>query len=91
VIVMLPPNIVCAQAAPTRRSSLVCKLQVPDFDAGGKTGPHERLPDRRSLRRGKALGTGLLATLLAALLVTGCGYKTPLELPKRAPPAKSAS
>jgi hypothetical protein len=43
--------------------------------------------------RGRMVATGAAALLVAFATVqaSGCGYKTPLEMPKKAAPAKPAS
>lgn len=47
---------------------------------------HRRAPARRSRERLAAIA----AAVLVSMLIGSCGFKTPLELPKKAPASSSA-
>jgi predicted small lipoprotein YifL len=51
------------------------------------------VPQRRSIFSMRALAAGAIVVLVAFVTVQagGCGFKTPLQLPKKAAPAKPAS
>lgn len=81
-MICLPP--VASTAAPDARAS-----PAQTEDGAGASGAHSRR--LRSGRRTLAAGTIVVLLAFVTVQAGGCGFKTPLQVPKKAAPAKPAS
>ena len=81
-MICLPPA--ASNAAPDARAS-----HAETADDVGASGAHPRRS--RSGRRTVAAGTIVVLLAFFTVQAGGCGFKTPLQLPKKAAPAKPAT